>query len=272
MGAATQMSNDPRENYEREWETILGLVQRHIGAGEKSLSRVLRLVEAEWRRMDLKPTKGTSFGETVTLPRAAIFGARQALRTRTLIRACMPSTKTIVELGSGWGNNLLDLYLSGGPADAHYHALEPTRSGRECAKLLANLEPGLHLAASEFDYDRPDYSTIPSLTPHVVVFTSHSIETIPHLSESAITGLLSLGTAVTGVHFEPVGWQLSENVGDAGATREYSLKNRYNENLWDILKGLEREGKITVTTAVPDIFHHKTYNASCLIIWNSGKA
>jgi hypothetical protein len=51
--------------------------------------------------------------------------------------------------------------------------------------------------------------------------------------------------------------QLRENAGDAGATREYSLKNRYNENLWDILKGLEREGKIT-TTAVPDFFHHKT--------------
>jgi hypothetical protein len=60
MGAATQMSNDPRENYEREWENILGLVQHHIRAGERSLSRVLRLVEAEWRRMDLKPARSSN--------------------------------------------------------------------------------------------------------------------------------------------------------------------------------------------------------------------
>lgn len=267
--AFKMMQVELTDTYETNWGAVLSSIHRHIDAGERSLSRVLRLTEAEWRTMDLRPTKGTSLGEKVVMPRAALFGARQTMRMRALAKACRPNTTMIVELGSGWGNNLLDFYLSGGPRDARYYALEPTRAGRECVSTLASLEPDLRLAALAFDYRAPDYSALPTDNPHVVVFTSHSIETVPQLSESVITKLLERGTSVTGVHFEPIGWQIPNNTNNVGATQDYSRNNRYNENLWALLSDLVARSLITIETVTPDIFHHKTYNASTLVIWHT---
>src|SRR6266545_6429658 len=60
---AMQGAESAIANYNDVWANVLGLAQRHIQAGETSLSRVLRLTEAGWRRMDLKPSKGTAFGK-----------------------------------------------------------------------------------------------------------------------------------------------------------------------------------------------------------------
>jgi hypothetical protein len=257
------------EIYNENWRNILVAVERELAAGERSLSRTLRLVEAEWRKSDLRPTKGTSLGKEVVLPRAALFGARQTLRMSVLTGVCRPSTTLVVELGSGWGNNLLELYLSGAPRAAHYYALEPTESGRECTRLLAALEPSLKLTVLPFDYRKPNYSDIPRTNSHAVVFTSHSIETISQLNEDAITGLFGLGDTVTGVHFEPIGWQMTDHAGGLGSTKEYSLKSQYNENLWSLLSRLAEQGRISMDTVVPNIIHHKTYNASSLVIWHA---
>jgi len=218
--------------------------------------------------MGLNPTKGTALGKVVRLPRAAFIGARRALRMRALMDVCLPETTVVIELGSGWGINLLDLFLSGGPRTASYYALEPTESGRECTELLASLEPALRLATLPFDFHGADYSKLPHDNPHVLVFTSHALEQIPELREEAISGLFELGASITGVHFEPIGWQIEENTTGIGATREYSLKHSFNQNLWPLLSKLDSEGEIAIETVVPDILHHKVENASSLVIWH----
>jgi hypothetical protein len=258
--------------YESRWTRVLAAARRHIDGGERSLSRVLRLTEAEWRKMDLRPSRGTAFGEQVTMPRSALFGARRAVQTTALAGACRPETSLIVELGSGWGNNLLDLYLSGGPRHVPYYGLELTAAGRECARLLADLEPGLQLITLPFDYRAPDYTRLPRDNPHVVVFTSHSVEVIPQLGEDVITKLFDLGSSLTGVHFEPIGWQVRPNRTAIGATREYSLAQGYNENFWQVLSRLAERREIAIETTSPDMFHHKTSNASTLVVWRRNAA
>jgi hypothetical protein len=259
---------DPIAAYTQLWSEVLAAARRHVDAGERSLSRVLRLTESEWRRLNsLEPAKGVAFGKEIALPRAALFGACAAMRARTLAAACRSDTSLIVELGSGWGNGLFDLYLGGGPRDAAYVGLEPTVTGRACAELLASLEPALRFRAVPFDLRAPDYDPLPHDNAHVLVFSSYAIETIPRLPVRAITGLFRLGTAVTGVHFEPIGWQVRDNTTGIGATRHYSLQSNHNRNLWSLLSRLESEGRIAIEACEPDILHHKVANAATLVVW-----
>ena len=128
-------------SYTEVWSDVLASAERHIADGERSVSRVLRLVESDWRKMDLRPLEGVAFGQKITLPRAAMFGARQTMRARVLAAACSKETTAIVELGCGWGNNLLDLYLSGGPRSAQYLAWSQQKRDGNARHCLAALSP-----------------------------------------------------------------------------------------------------------------------------------
>jgi hypothetical protein len=171
----------------------------------------------------------------------------------------------VAELGAGWGQNLLDVWLVGGPR-VPYFALEPTPEGRACAEYLAGLDPSLDLTAKTFDFERPDYD-LPTGVEHAIVCTIHSIEQITELPREAITKLFGLGRSVTGVHFEPIGWQVEERP-ELVPTRKHSKRKRYNRNLWPLLRSLEAEGELRVETVVPDLIGIKPHNASTLVVWH----
>lgn len=273
------MSDDPNaqdfvsgktQHFDRVWGGVGDIADAIIASGETSLSRVLRLTEAAWREVDGAPANGSVYGGPVTLPRAALIGGRQHFHARTLMGQCGPDTDLIVELGSGWGLNVLDLYLAGGPRRARYRGLELSAAGRACATRLAALEPELDFAAHPFNYLQPDYSPLPR-GQHAVVFSSHSVEQIPYLPPAAIIGLLELGERITGVHFEPVGWQIRRAKGlpevARGATEDNAERNNYNRDFWTVLEALERKGRIAIKVAEADILGHKPKNVSSLVIW-----
>ena len=70
---------------------------------------------------------------------------------------------------------------------------------------------------------------------------------------------------MTGVHFEPVGWQILDEP-DA-ASRQYAVRQRYNRNLWSLLQVLAGDGALTIDTVVPDLFGDKYKNPGTLIVW-----
>lgn len=248
--------------YEEVWSGVLEAARRHAAA-EGQLSRAVRLIEAERRSTSADPAAGIAFGQPVTLPAAVLMGGRLALKSHTLIEHSLPGADLIVELGSGWGLNLFDIYLSGGPR-AHYVAMEPTLAGRTASEVLAALEPDLEFHALPFDFRKPDYSGLKAR--RALVFSSHAIEQVPELSREAITGLFDVAPDLTCVHFEPVGWQTGA-ISDPHAARAYAERADYNRNLWPLLQTLEAEGRIVIDRMVPDIFSHKAGNASTLIVW-----
>lgn len=258
-------ADSPIEKYEGDWGALRDLAAR-VAADEPKLPRAVRLVEAGQRSLSLEPLGGMALGTPVTLPRAALFGGRRDLIQRALLDACVPETGLVVELGSGPGLNLLDLYLWGGPR-VPYYALEPTESGRACTTILAELEPDLDLRTAAYDYRRPDYRALPTGNAHVLVYTVQSIEQIPLLSREVVTGLFALGDTVTGLHFEPVGWQILSEPG--ASQRAYATQMGYNRNLWPLLQELEREGELTIDTVAANIFGHKVKNACTLIVWHA---
>lgn len=249
--------------YEARWARRLSRARELVDSGERDLSRVVRLVEAAWRKTDLSPTEGAAFGTVVTLPQAALVGGRREVIVRAVLDACVPETSMVVELGSGWGNNLADLYLAGGPRVPHY-GLEPTAAGRACAELLARLEPDFELRTAAFDFEQPRYD-LPCDNGHVLVFTSHGVEQVAELPRVAITGLFALGRSVTCVHLEPIGWQVHADA--LPGSREYALRRGYNRNLWPLLSELAEAGELRIETVVPDLLGHKRHIASSLVVW-----
>ena len=266
------LSDDRRrtiDRYEGKWESVRDFAVGVVESGERDLSRAVRRVEAEERELSLEPQAGTALGQRVTLPRAAMTGARRDLIQRILLDACTVGTARVVELGSGGGMNLFNLHLWGGPR-VPYHALEPTRSGRACTETLAALDPKLDLITAPFDFELPRYDTLPRVDAHVLVFTVHSIEQVTELPREAITGLFGLGTSVTGVHFEPVGWQIVDEPDPA--SRDYAVRQRYNRNLWPLLQELSAGGDLTMETVVPDLFGDKYKNPGTLVVWRAPAA
>ena len=251
--------------YGQKWDGLREQAVRLVEGGERDLSRVLRLVEADWRSADASPMQAPVFGTVVTLPRAALVAGRRDLIARVIAAQARPETAWVAELGAGWGQNLLDLWLVGGPR-VPYFSLEPTPEGRACAEYLASLDPDLDLTAKEIDLEHPVYD-LPAGGEHVLAYTIHSVEQITELPREAITGLFELGRSVTGVHFEPIGWQVEDRP-ELGATKKHSAKKDYNRNLWPLLRGLEAEGELRIETVVPDLIGIKPHNASTLVVWH----
>ena len=251
--------------YEYVWSDVLEAARRHAAA-EGHLARAGRAGEAGRRKMTADPAQGVGFGKPAIMPRAVLMGGRLALHSHALIEHCPPDADLVVELGAGWGANLFDLWLSGGPR-APYIAMEPTLAGRSAAEVLAALEPQLDLSTHAFDFHAPDYSSLKA--SRALVFSSHAIEQIAELKREAITGLFDIAPRLTCAHFEPVGWQTAAG-SDVEAAHGYAERAGYNRNLWPLLKDLEAEGEITIKLMVPDIFSHKKVNASTLIVWSRG--
>jgi hypothetical protein len=263
------LSDDRRrtiDRYEGKWGSVRDFAAAVVESGERDLSRAVRRVEAEERELSLEPQAGMALGSRVTLPRAAMTGARRDLIQRILLDACRPETSMVVELGSGGGINLLNLHLWGGPR-VPYHALEPTESGRRCTEILSALDPQLDLATASFDFEQPGYGALPRGNAHVLVFTVHSIEQVTELPPEAITGLFDLGASVTGLHFEPVGWQIHDMPDQASL--EYAVRQRYNRNLWALLQELAQGGELAIDAVVPDLFGDKYKNPGTLIVWRA---
>ncbi len=277
-----------REYDSEKWPALLRHVDALIAAGETSLSRVLTLVEWErqrkWTQTLGTQTPGTRglagadafdlsvYGRRATLPFGCVFEGQQALIARAVGEACTPQTGAIVELGSGIGKNLCWTWLLGGPRDVPYYALEYTAAGRACSQRLADLAPELELIVQPFDFHAATLDGVHVRGDHAVVFTAQSIEQIPDITEAAMRPILDLAPRVTCLHFEPVGWQMAGHAPMPGATssRAHAEAHDYNRNLWAVLQGLERDGALSITRSIPDLYGVVPDNSVALVEWQKG--
>ncbi len=257
-----------REYGQEKWPEIERLVDE-VAADEGDFARlVYEVVRRE--RYSIGPLESTEaiFGGVRThVPAAVIRGGYQALIVDTLLKHCTPETDLVVELGSGWGRNLLLTWLAGGPASARYVAAEYTEAGRRVAARLAALEPGLDLASVPFDYKAPDLRPI-GTGRHALVFTAHSIEQIACLPDAMTAEVRRLAQEVTCVHFEPVGWQFREYKAE-GSSEGHAAANDYNANLAELLRRRAKEGELEVLEVIPEAVGMNPANATTVVVWRS---
>jgi hypothetical protein len=281
-----------RKQYEEHWNDILLLAQRIIAGEPHNLARALSLCLAadtprhgKIRRLRGRRVAGILAGRTLPAhvsPRCLRTMARFAVTD--LVAGCCPAgTKRVIELGSGWGVNIFNLWLAGLPREIDYAALEYTETGREVTRLLAGTEPALRLTVHPFDYNRPDLSAFRS-HEKTLVFTCHSIEQITHIGDAVFEELLAIPGLDRVIHIEPVGWQIAADrpVGlllqllswivpprlslEIDLLRQ-SRSARYNADLVPKLRSLERAGRIRIERIEKNYIGANPLNPGTAIVW-----
>jgi len=281
-----------RDQYEDYWSGVLDHARRIVAEEPGSLARAVSLCLAahaerprkvRWmrgRRMaailagrPLPPRLSPRCIDTIT--RVAIADL--------VAGYCNADTKRIIELGSGWGANLFNLWLSGAPRAAAYVAMEYTETGREVTRLLAGTETDLALTIRPFDYHRPDLSEFRT-GEKTVVFTSYSIEQITHMSDALFEELLAIPGLDRVIHVEPISWQLLAEsalgplIGwlsylmPPRLSLEIDLRRRsrasgYNRDLVSKLRKLERAGRVRIERIEKNYIGPNPINPATAIIW-----
>jgi hypothetical protein len=177
----------------------------------------------------------------------------------------MSESRTIVELGCGYGYNLWML---------QQHFASPRFLGGEYSANAVQLagmlfSPDSRVRVAPFNYYDPDsYRFLESAEPPVLVFTSHSIEQLPsavpfvrniHLYRSIIRAV---------VHCEPV----YECAGDSLLgllRRRYTQLNDYNT---DLVTELRRQPGVSILSLRPNLFGINPLNATSVIAWEFNSA
>lgn len=261
-----------KKAYNHVWSERIQAIMNVLETGERDLSRALakvRRFEERSRNMGLENRRwviNDAYMELPWCPAAAAYRSAVVEAAHAHIR---PDTTKIIETGSGWGEHLCNIYLEGGPDDAVYYALEMEEEGRKCSLLLAALEPAFQLEAHFFDYRFPDYSPLPKDDCHTLLLTCHSIEQVKEIHEDCIRSALELGEHVTGIHFEPVGWQTYPEDKWSEASVEHHkrcVEKDYNQNVWSILNKLQDEGVIAIKDLKTN-FIGLDYNPATYIHW-----
>ncbi|MDX9861166.1 MAG: hypothetical protein RBS99_09630 [Rhodospirillales bacterium] len=273
MGDESRKSPDQvRERYEAWWSRVRTASKRQIDAGETSLCRILHRTYADTVG---ERASGEDFsvlwGMEVPVPYLAANRIVRDWIADTVIAAAS-NTDAVIEMGSGWGYNLFNIWLRGGP-DVPYHAFEYTEAGRAVARSVRDASAGgPRIEVHPFDYYDADFAPIAGRYGRVVVFSSHSIEQIESLPAVALEAVLGVAEEVLCLHFEPIGWQFADETRQAirdYGQRAYGEKHGYNKNLWPLLKDYQQRGRLTIEHTSADAMCVKTYNGTSLIRWRS---
>jgi hypothetical protein len=151
-----------------------------------------------------------------------------------------------------------------------YFGGELTESGVAIAAELAALEPRLDATFFRFDHLRPDLGAVPRTT-RALVFTMHSLEQVKRIAPEFFLAISTVAREVTGLHFEPLRFQLS-NLGPASqAHRDMMIANGWNQNFAAALsQAAQRYGFTTSFIATEMFLPTNAENPTSLAIWHSG--
>jgi hypothetical protein len=251
----------------------LSEIEAVLDEGELSLPRVLSRIargSEQNRGIGVQTQRMVALDRSIEVPGSPAMKTFRALVVEAILDNCSPETQSLIDLGSGWGEHLLNVWLEGGPRNADYYACEISSTGRRCAEVLGELEKDLRLRSLFFDYENPSFEGIPPGQNEIVVSSVHSVEQVAEIPRLLFDLLLELAEKVRGVHLEPVGWQLVSPDRHSPIMSEHAArceKMNYNRNLWPLLCTLEKEGRIAIESAVPNIYGME-YNPASLITWS----
>ena len=172
----------------------------------------------------------------------------------------------VVEIGSGWGRNLFEIfYNSGWPGP--YFGGEITSSGQDLAAYLTLMADGMQASFHPYDHENPDISFIGD-KQKVLIFSVHSIEQVKYIPEDFFDRLCAFAPEMTGLHIEPFGFQ-SKILGKISEIqRDLNKERGWNLNFFDTLCASERRKILDVNCVAEEIFcSEDATNPSSLAMW-----
>lgn len=197
------------------------------------------------------------------MPQMASYSFFRASVLWSIFASIYTDTEAIIETGCGFGRNINDLISHGLPLSVHIYCLEFTPSGRNAARLA------LHTFASDythtvlpFNYLSPDFGPIKGKYKRVTVYSVASIEQVAVLPDSYLERILELADKVDGVHMEPIGWQMRDELrmptrhGPQKGNQDTTSHSKTNTNWWPMLRTASTENggnRVVMDEANPDI-------------------
>lgn len=270
--------------YEKTWGPVLEFVRERIASGETNIQRLINATQervvrgtTEHRKKVFESTKKARDSDGYFFDGALIRENKcdaetssiilEILRVRQVVKACGADTKRIIELGSGWARPLLRVWSFGGPADAEYVAAEINPVGREITALLGQVKGAPLVTTRHFDYYAADFSDLAAVP--TVAFSSYSVEQIPHLTRSMMEAIAAIPGLTACLHFEPIGWQMEPSHEPFDTRhRELAMRRDINQNLYSLLREMERDGSIAIDACVKNFVGVTTANPASFIQWH----
>ncbi len=185
----------------------------------------------------------------------AVHYLRDLIRTRNF--------DAIVELGSGLGERLFEIYLGGGPANIPYFGAEYWESGRKGADRLAALEPALDFRSVPLDLMQPDLSFLDGFK-NVLLFTNACIYCVPNLPADLPARLAAAAPQVTGVHFELIHHQFT--TATDGLT-DMADQRSHNQDFADTMMRAHYSGQIVMEYIAPDAYMNSSGHLVTIMQW-----
>jgi hypothetical protein len=283
--------------YEHLWQGVSDKFEKTLALGEKDLSRVHLFMRRNFgsdfedehlrKKYEDHENKLLETGYLMdrqlirvdSLDPRVVTLLTDAVKMREAISLFGPGARRIVELGSGWGKNLFNLFKFGAPLDAEYWGFELTKTGLQLMdKVGAECAPTMRLRSSRFDYYDADFSAL-GQSAETCVFTHHSIEQIPEIPENLIERIIAIPGFKLCMHMEPVGFQFQSDKWLADSknkklmeqidedNRRFAEKRNQNRNLYSVLKKFEERGAIKIFAVKKYFTSHLLTNATTIISW-----
>lgn len=252
-GREYNQSEDLKE-YEKIWlNDLRGFIDHYI-QGERDRERLIQKV-----RVHRDPGFGNLLSENVIdafvlghqvqVPYSLYFNTARNIRARMILDEVRDDTTAVIELGSGTGMALVDVWKHGVNSKIPLVCMEPTYFGRLCFEFLVDLEPKINGRAIYFNFNDHSFPDTSGIDPtNAVIFSSGSVEFVEELSETLVRDLLSRFKKVCGVHLEPLGWQIPtlEESAIKSRAKDGPTAKGQNRNLWQLLKRLDDLGIIAL--------------------------
>jgi hypothetical protein len=244
--------------------------------GQEKWKSMLEAFEKSGRTLDPTALRAMYYALGGDAPRAAVYrGKLVAARTPTIMQwyddllaewmgPVIGKTRTIVELGAGFGHVLWSLRQRF-PGKL-YRGGEYTESAVKLANLLYAKHPDI--SVEHFNFYDSDYDVLGKAEGPVVVLTSQAIEQIPDC-RCIIDALAKHKSKVAAVfHMEPA-YDLQTPTTLVGQMRRRYLEiNDYNRNLFGTLKS---RADIRIVKLEQDVIGWNPFNCLGIVHWEFTK-
>lgn len=176
----------------------------------------------------------------------------------------------IVELGCGYGRNLIELFYSGGPK-VPYYAGEFTKSGQECIKLISSICNEFELIPFEHNHLKPDLSFLKK-HKKILVFTAHTIEQVEYIPLKLMEDIATCAEEVICMHIEPFGYQMVDSVELSQVDKDHKSffeKKGWNKNFFPVLVEAHQKNILDISYLGKNIFGGGAGCPSSVAVWKN---
>lgn len=176
----------------------------------------------------------------------------------------------IIELGCGYGKNLIEIYYGGGPRDIPYIGGELTTLCVGMASRISRLDNNIPTQFFLFDPAKPDISQLPTIR-NPLFFTEHSFDQADCLQPEFFRVIANAAPKVTCLHFEYFGYKASSR--DKGMTQHdpfFSVSPGFIPRVAVAMRQAEIMRIIKIDYGPNEVLlSHDPGNPTSLSIWSS---